>query len=223
MDKPSKLRVLIAEDHPLYAQAIVQSLKAMTFVSKADIAADGEEVLKKIKSGAHYDLLLLDIEMPKKNGVETLKELRAMKSKIKVICISTYDDGAHINTMQQLDVDGYMLKQKATDDELRHAIEQLYAQGYYFPTEIKEKIFDYKYKVKLHLPEKSAGIYLSHKEKEIVKLIAKGFKSKEIGEILNYSVLTVMSYRRSIYKKLGCKKMAAVGIYALKHGLLDEV
>lgn len=197
----NEIKLIIADDHDLFRNGLVELLKKHDDIKIVKSVADGFEFLKVIQQGVDADIVLLDLTMPKMDGFEVLKELKNLEAKIKPIVISMHSTGNYIAKCAKMGAYGYLLK-NTDESELIFAIRTVYRGKKYFSAEISEKMINF-----MSAQSVSDGI-LSKKETEVLGLISKGFTTKEIAAKLFVSTRTIETHRNSILKKLEVKNTA---------------
>ncbi len=214
------LRVLIADDHPFFRNGIHQMLDDQEFKS-IDEAANGEEVLDKLKS-KEYDLVIMDIKMPKMNGIDAARIIKKQYPDVKVLAMSMFDDQPYILKMLKAGARGYVLK-NAGKRELLKAISKLMDGGNYFSKEVSKVMMSQIISGK-PLPsgeDYPEDVSLTRREKEIIRLISEEYTNVQIGEHFGISPRTVDTHRRNLLQKLKVKNTAGLVKYAVKNNLLD--
>ena len=197
----NEIKLIIADDHDLFRNGLVELLKKHNDITIVKSVADGFELLKVIQEDGDADIVLLDLTMPKMDGFEVLKELKNLDATIKPIVISMHSTGNYIAKCAKMGAYGYLLKN--TDEaELISAIRAVHKGKKYFSTEISEKMINF-----MSAQSVSEGV-LSKKETEVLGLISKGFTTKEIAAKLFVSTRTIETHRNSILKKLEVKNTA---------------
>lgn len=217
----NKLRLLIADDHPLFLEGLVSLLKTEKDFSSPLTATDGQQVLDLLKK-EKCDVCILDINMPVLNGIETAKKIRALHPSMKVIVLTTYNDKEFISEMLYAGVSGYVLK-NSTSSELVRAIKEVAAGRTYFSNEVQESIMeDYTSKLR---KERSASntpaVVLTQREIEIVKLLAKEFTNDKIADALHISYRTVETHRKNIMQKTKAQNLAGLIKFAYEQGIIS--
>ncbi len=197
----SEIKLIIADDHDLFRNGIVELLKKHDDIKIVKSVADGFEFLQAIKQGVDADIVLLDLTMPKMDGFEVLKELKNLDATIKPIVISMHSTGNYIAKCVKMGAYGYLLK-NTDEEELIFAIRTVQKGKKYFNSEISEKMINF-----MSAQSVSDGV-LSKKETEVLGLISKGFTTKEIAAKLFVSTRTIETHRNSILKKLEVKNTA---------------
>lgn len=214
-----QINILIADDHPAVRYGIRSIIQLDSRLNVIGEAANGAEVLK-IVSEKPVDLVLLDLNMPGKNGMETTRRLRRKYPAIKVLAFSIYDEQHKVLSMLKAGADGYLLK-AADSNEVVKAIHAVMKGEQYISKEIADKvIYDV---VSGNMPasneEPAESVALSRREEEILSLLANDTSYLEIAKKLNISKRTVDTHRYNISKKLGIKSMAGLIRYAINHNL----
>jgi DNA-binding NarL/FixJ family response regulator len=217
----NKLKLLIADDHPLFLEGLVSLLKAEKDFSPPATATDGQQVLDLLER-ERFDVCILDINMPVLNGIEAAKKIRGSYPSTKVIVLTTYNDKEFISEMLYAGVSGYVLK-NSTSSELVKAIKEVAQGRSYFSSEVHESIMqDYTNKVR---KERSASgepaIVLTQREIEIVKLLAKELTNDKIADTLHISYRTVETHRKNIMQKTKAQNLAGLIKFAYARGIIS--
>lgn len=219
-DKHQKINILIADDHPAVRLGIRSILQLEKNINVMGEAKNGDEVLKMME-GQRADLVLLDLNMPGKNGLETTRKLRKYYPTLKILAFSIYDDQHKVLSMLKSGADGYLLK-AADSNEVVDAITAVMKGDQYISKEIADKvIFDV---VAGNMPptiEETAAEpnALSRREEEILSMLANDNSYSEVAQKLHISKRTVDTHRYNISKKLGIKSIAGLIRYAINHNL----
>jgi DNA-binding NarL/FixJ family response regulator len=210
-----KIRILIADDHPIVRAGFKQVLSETPDLVVADEAGNGQEVLEHLKK-KKYDVVLLDISMPGKNGLEILKELKTDYPKLPVLILSIYPEEQYAIRALKAGAAGYLTKESAPH-ELISAIRKISAGGRYISESLAEKLATY-----LNVDmTKSPHETLSDREHQVMRLIASGKTVSEIAESLNLSVKTISTYRTHILEKMKMKNNAEITLYAVQNKLVE--
>lgn len=209
------IKILIADDHKMFRDGLKQVLEYDREIVVAGEASSGHEVLDQVERD-DYDVLLLDIAMPGLNGLDTLKQLRSLRPKLRVIVVSMYPEQQYAARAIKAGASGYLTKESDTEELIR-AIKKVFGGGKYVSSPIAEKLlFDI---------ERDSGrpphLDLSDREYQILCMIARGRKMSEIADELFLSVKTVSTYRCRILEKMKMKSNAELINYVLKHQLIQ--
>ena len=197
----NEIKLIIADDHELFRNGLVELLKKHDDIKVLKSVADGFEFINVIKEGFDADIVLLDLTMPEMDGFEVLKELKNLNAKIKPIVISMHTVGNYIAKCARMGAYSYLLK-NTDESELILAIRAVYKGKKYFSAEISEKMINF-----MSAQSVSENI-LSKKETEVLGLISKGLTTKEIAAILFVSTRTIETHRNSLLKKFEVKNTA---------------
>lgn len=205
------IRVFIVDDHPVVIEGIRSLLKGQEDIAWAGQAPDAESCLAKLPS-IQADVVLMDINLPDKSGVDLCKDVKSLFPSVKILALSTLNQPSFINKMINSGASGYILK-NASKEELVEAIHCVAAGESYLSEEASQL-------VKTALHQRNGVPYLTRREKEILGLLATGLTTPEIAEKLFVSPWTVDGHRKSIMTKLEVKNTASLIKYAYENGLL---
>lgn len=215
-----KIKIHLADDHQVLIDGLSNLLQTVPNFEVAGSSLDGTTVFNDVVLD-EADILILDISMPKKDGIETLKEFNEKQSACKVIILSSYDDLKIIKEVMKLGAKGYLTKNCAGENIIE-AVNAVYQGQEYFSDAVREKIFNtFKDNPKLNHNAVIENPILSPRELEIIILIALEYSGKEISEKLFISSHTVETHRKNIMKKLNIKSSIGLVKYALKNNLIN--
>jgi DNA-binding NarL/FixJ family response regulator len=211
------IKVLIADDHQLFREGLMNLISSAPDIEVIGEAKDGKEATEKVKT-LNPEVVLIDIGMPKMNGIEATRIIKKQQPEIKIIAVSMHSDRQFVKGVLEAGADGYLLK-NCTYRQLIEAIKSVVEGKKYLSDDITEMV------IKGYLdPEvEVAGNQdeLSERELEILKLYAEGKSTREISEKLFISVKTVGTHKQHIYEKLDLKSNADMVKYAIKEGLIQ--
>ena len=212
------IRVLLADDHEMFLEGLRELLGKADGIELAGLARDGAEAVAAAER-LQPDVALLDMTMPRLNGIQATQKIAAGSPGTKVLVLSMHGDKNLIVESLKAGARGYVLKE-CSSQELCLAI-QTVANGQYYltPAILSTLIGDY-----LRLTEneeQGSDCPLSERELDVLKLLVKGCNAKQIAEQLSISKNTVDTHRRHILDKLGCNSMAELTRYAIREGYLD--
>ncbi len=211
-------RIVLADDHMLLRQGLKRILSERPEFEVVGEAGNGFELLGIIKE-THPDVIVLDISMPKLRGMEAIPEIKRLCEHAKVLVLTMHKDEDYLIQSINVGADGYLLKEDA-DNELYAAIERILQGKIYVSPYFSERLSNDWIQMcrgKKDLPFIEP---LSQREREILKLIAEGKSSKEIGEMLYISTRTVERHRANIMDKLNLRKTADLVRYAFNKGFV---
>ncbi|MDW3191051.1 MAG: response regulator transcription factor [Cytophagales bacterium] len=211
------IKIILADDHELILDGLKLILDQDSRFEVIGEAYDGEELLRKIKAVPELDIVVLDINMPKKDGIQVTREIKATFPEVKVLILSMYNRKEFVKNLVDVGIDGYILK-NAGKKELIKALETLVGGDPYYGEEITKTIMKSYQKNKVF--DNPIDVELSEREKEIVTLIANEMTTAEIADKLFISVYTVDTHRKNILGKLGVKNAAGIMKFALQTGII---
>jgi DNA-binding NarL/FixJ family response regulator len=206
----SSIRVLVADDHTLFREGLCQLLEAEADVTVAGEAQTAEECLRLATELAPH-VVLLDLMLPDRHGLEVLEELVAAGARVIVLTASE-DERDYVEAVR-LGARGLVLKQAASD-RLLEGIRKVYRGEVWLDRRVAAEV-----KRALEAPAGAGRDVLTSRELEIVTLVARGFRNKEIGEKLDISEQTVKNHLHNIFDKLGVSDRLELALYALHHRL----
>lgn len=212
-------RVVIAEDHTILREGLRSLLENESEgYSVVGEAADGLNAIRLVEE-EKPDLLLIDLSMPKMNGLSAIAEIRKRCPKTKMLALTVHKEEEYILEAFRSGADGYCLKD-ADHTELKHAIECVLTGKPFFSPEISEKVLEGYLEGRRTLKTETSWDTLTQRERDVLKLIGEGFKNKQIAEYLCISPKTVEKHRANIMNKLNLHNAASLTSYAIEKGLV---
>ena len=213
----SKLRIMLADDHETVREGLKMIVNAQDDMEVVGFAGDGREAVAKAQE-LLPDVLVMDISMPKLNGLKATEKLREACPQVKVLTLSRHADDGYIRELLAAGACAYVLKQSAPG-ELIHAIRAVAAGGKYIDPKLAAKVMD-NYSERAVRGE--AKTTLTDRESEILRLIALGYSNKEIAARLVLSVKTVEVHKANAMRKLNITSRIDLVRYAIFQGWLQE-
>lgn len=214
MKRASPFRVLIADDHQLIREGLKRALIELWHVRHVEEASTAQEVLDRVNTQP-LDIVILDIQLPGRSGLEVLKEIRRDHPTLPVLVLSMFPEDQFAVRVIRAGADGYLTKASAMN-ELIQALDTIRQGKKYINARVAEKLFDAVQRPSdLPLHEQ-----LSDREQEVFQWIASGKTVGEIAHQLCLSVKTVSTYRSNILRKLSVKNNSQIIRYAVEHGLM---
>ena len=211
------IQVFIVDDHPIVRRGLRSSLADLPDIKVIDEASDGAEAISKVRA-SKPDVVLLDISMPGKTGLEVLKQLHAEMPAIRVLILSTYPEKQYAMRCFGSGAAGYLTKESAPE-ELVTAIRRVAEGRKYVSASLAELLA-----TEIHSdPVKMAHEYLSDREFEVLCLIGRGKTVSQIAKILSLSLPTINTYRSRILDKMNLQSSAQLIHYVLENKLVDKV
>lgn len=218
--KTCKKKMIIVEDHQLLREGLKTMICGFENIEIVDEAEDGLEAMRKIRK-MQPDMILLDLSMPKMDGISIMKEVKSQFPAIKILVLTIHEVDHYVLEAFDAGADGYCVK-NASRKELEVAIKSVADGKRYVSPGITASILDGYIDGRKKLREKSIWDTVTQREREILKLIAEGYLNKEIAEFLNISIKTVEKHRSNIMKKLDLHNVASLTAYAIERGLISQ-
>lgn len=214
------IKTALVDDHALFREGITLLLSRVDEIELIFDVSSGEELMEKLKTKIP-DVLLLDLDMPGMNGIDTYKMVHDRYPEVRVLVLTMHKEERMIAYLMELGVNGYLLKD--TDrEELTKAIVTVCEEGMYFNDRTAQAMLGgLKRKTKTP-PKLGQEIILSRREQQVLELIAEGFSNKEIGEKLFISTRTVDGHRTSLLQKFNVHNTAKLIMEAVRKGFLPE-
>lgn len=217
-----KIRIYLADDHQILIDGISSLLQTIPDFEVVGFSLNGKNLFDEVSQNK-IDILILDINMPQKDGIAVIKEFADKGFPCKVIILSSYDDLKLIKEIMKLGASGYLTKQCAGEN-IVEGIQAVSRGEEYFCETVREKIF---YNVtkdnpKLNRITSNLNSLLTGRELEIITLISLEYSGKEISEQLFISTNTVETHRKNIMKKLKLKNIIGLVKYAIKNNLIKS-
>jgi len=208
------IEVLIADDHTIVREGLKKILAETADIIATGEASNGQEVLSKIRTH-RYDVVLLDISLPGRSGLDVLKQIKSEQPKLPILVLSMYPEEQYGVRVLRAGASGYLTKESAPD-ELIGAIRRVSTGRKYISPSLAERL---AYNLGID-SEKQPHETLSDREYEVLCMIAAGKTVKEIANEMSLSVKTISTYRARILEKMNMKTNAELTHYAIQNGLL---
>ena len=216
--KPA-IRILVADDHAIFRDGLRKLLEVTDEVEIVGEASNGVECTKMLAK-LKPDILLLDLRMPEKDGLGVLEEVNFESLPTRVIVLTAAEDDRDVVRAMRLGARGVVLKQSASDLLLK-SIRKVNDGEIWLDNRMTAEVID-AFKKSSESGQRREKPLLSDREKEIVQLVAQGFRNREIGEKLFISEQTVKNHLHNIFDKLGVSDRLELALYAIHHRLIDQ-
>jgi DNA-binding NarL/FixJ family response regulator len=213
------IRVGIADDHKIFRKGVILSLRQYTNISFVMEAENGDDLLEQLKTN-QPDIILLDLRMPGKDGIETTKEISKRYPNIKILIITMFEDERYVSHLMENGANGYLLK-NSEPAEIKKAIMEAFVRGYYLSNFVNRILLKKSSARIKNAPSLNNEIVISEREKEVVSLICREFTATEIAEKLSISPRTVESIKDRLMERFGLKNTAGLVFFAVKNELID--
>lgn len=213
------IRILVADDHAIFRDGLRKLLEVTDEVEIIGEASNGVECTKMLQK-LKPDILLLDLRMPEKDGLGVLEEVNFDTLPTRVIVLTAAEDDRDVVRAMRLGARGVVLKQSASDLLLK-SIRKVNDGEIWLDNRMTAEVID-AFKKSSESGQRREKPLLSDREKEIVQLVAQGFRNREIGEKLFISEQTVKNHLHNIFDKLGVSDRLELALYAIHHRLIDQ-
>lgn len=217
MKRASKktIRILVVDDHPVVRRGLVSCLAEHSRLEVAGEASDGEEAVRKAIE-LRPDLMLVDINMPRMDGLQVTEALQRAAPRVRVVILSIHNKPEYVQRVMKAGARGYVLKDTAPEELIR-ILELIHSGEVFFSPEVAQTALN-----QLVSPrgKTSGATQLSRREREVLMLVARGQANKEIASELGVSVRTVETHRERVMHKLNLHSVAALTRFAIAQGLI---
>lgn len=215
-----KVKVFIVEDHQLFREGLKSLLARKENLEVVGEAEDGLKAVSGIRK-KQPDLVLLDLSMPRMSGISVIKEARRLFPDIKILSLTIHETDQYVLEAFEAGTNGYCVKD-ASREELMMAIESTLEGKTYISPGIATTVLQGFLEGRQTIKDKSTWETVTQREREILKLLAEGYKNKEIADLLNISIKTVETHRSNIMNKLDLHNVAALTAFAIDKGLVEQ-
>lgn len=214
-----QIRVGIADDHKIFRKGVILSLRQYTNISFVLEAENGEELIEKL-AVEQPDVVLMDLRMPGKDGIDTTKEVSRRFPDIKILILTMYEDERFVSHLMENGANGYLLK-NADPVEIKKAILEVMVRGYYLNNFVNRVLLKKSTAKNKIIPSLNSEIVLSDKEKEVIQLLCMEYTASEIAQKMEISTRTVESIKDRLMERFGTKNTAGLVFFAVKNNLID--
>ncbi len=216
---PNPIRIMLADDHTIVRQGLARLLEEQRDLKVVGEAVNGQVAIEKAEK-LRPDVIIMDIAMPRMNGIEAAKRIRKLLPETKIIILSMYSHEHYIHELLECGVSGYLLKDAGGQDIIKAIRAALKNETFLSPSISKKVVDSYLSPTK---SSSKAELYkqLSNREREVFQLIAEGHSTREIADMLCVSISTIKSHKAKIMEKLGIKSSVKLVHFAIQLGLVD--
>jgi DNA-binding NarL/FixJ family response regulator len=214
-----EIRVAIADDHKIFRKGVILSLRHysnLKFVLEAD---NGQQLLERIEESKPH-VILMDLRMPVKDGVETTKYISAHYPEIFVLVLTMHEEEKFVIHLMENGANGYLLK-SSDPVEIKKAIIDVMEKGYYLSNFVNRILLKKSQNRNKPIPSLTRELEVSDREKEVIYYICLEFTSQEIGEKMGISSRTVESIKERLMERFGIKNAAGLVFFAVKNNLIE--
>lgn len=209
----------IADDHKIFRKGVILSLRPYTNIKFVLEAENGDELLAGLPEAAP-DVILMDLRMPQKDGIETTKIVSKQYPNIYVLVLSMHEDERFVSHLMENGANGYLLK-NAEPQEIRKAIVDVHEKGYYLNNFVNRILIKKAHAKQKTIPSLTNEITISDKEREVLRYICMEFTAQEIAQKMEISPRTVEAIKDRLMERFGTKNTAGLVFFAVKNNLVD--
>lgn len=217
------IKVAIADDHKIFRKGVILSLRPYTNLKFVLEAENGQELIDQlatIPDEEKPEVILMDLRMPQKDGIETTKYVAKQYPSIHIIALTMYEDERFVSHMMEIGANGYLLK-SADPGEIKKAIMEVKAKGYYLNNFVNRILLKKSHARQKVVPSLTNEITLTERERDVIKYICMEFTAQEIAQKLEVSPRTVEAIKDRLMERFGAKNTAGLVFYAVKNNLID--
>jgi len=213
------IKVAIADDHKIFRKGVILSLRPYSAIKFVQEAENGQELLDGL-AVSEPDVVLMDLRMPQKDGIETTKIIAKQYPSIHIIALTMYEDERFVSHMMEIGANGYLLK-SADPSEIKRAIIEVATKGYYLNNFVNRILLKKSHVRTKIVPSLNTEITLNEREREVVRYICMEFTAQEIAQKIDVSPRTVEAIKDRLMERFGAKNTAGLVFFAVKNNLID--
>jgi DNA-binding NarL/FixJ family response regulator len=215
----SEIKVAIADDHQIFRKGVILSMRPDTNIKFVMEAENGEDLISKIPDSMP-DVVLCDLKMPVKDGIDATKIITKLYPNIRVIILTMYEDERFVGHLMDCGAAGYLLK-STEPGEIKRAIMDVTRTGFYLNPFVNKVLIKKNYAKQKFNPSLSSEIVLSEREKEVLTLVCMEFTAQEIATKMDISARTVEAIKDRLMERFGVKNSVGLVFFAMKNSLID--
>jgi DNA-binding NarL/FixJ family response regulator len=213
------IKVAIADDHKIFRKGVILSLRQYTNIKFVQEADNGQELINGLTE-SNPDIILMDLKMPVKDGIETTKHVNKHFPAIRIIILTMYEDERFVGHLMDSGANGYLLK--STDPaEIKKAIYDVMRTGFYLNNFVNKILIKKNYSKQKFNPNLNSEIVISEREKEVLTLVCMEYTAQEIAQKMEISARTVEAIKDRLMERFGVKNSVGLVFYSMKNSLID--
>lgn len=214
-----QIKVAIADDHQIFRKGVILSMRPYTNIKFIFEADNGEELLNKIKE-EEPDVVLCDLKMPIKDGIDATKQIARDYPRIRVIILTMYEDERFVGHLMDCGAAGYLLK-STEPAEIKKAILEVVKSGFFLNPFVNKVLIKKNYSKQKFNPSLTSEVVISEREKEVLTLVCMEYTAAEIAQKMDISSRTVEAIKDRLMERFGVKNSVGLVFYAMKNQLID--
>jgi DNA-binding NarL/FixJ family response regulator len=215
----SQIKVAIADDHQIFRKGVILSLRQYPSIKFVQEAENGEELLAGIEA-SQPDVILMDLRMPGKDGVETTKIISKKYPHIHILILTMYEDERFVIHLMENGANGYLLK-NSEPAEIKKAILEVHVKGYYLNNFVNRILLKKSHQKAKAIPSLNSEIQISEKERQVIRLVCMEYTAQEIAKEMEISPRTVEAIKDRLMERFGVKNSVGLVFFAMKNSLID--
>jgi len=213
------IKVAIADDHKIFRKGVILSLRPYHNIKFVLEAENGEELIQGVEA-AQPDIVLMDLKMPVKDGIETTKYLNKHFPSIRILILTMYEDERFVGHLMDSGANGYLLK--STDpEEIKQGIMDVMRTGFYLNNFVNRVLIKKNYAKQKFNPNLNTEVTISEREKEVLSLVCMEYTAQEIAQKMDISSRTVEAIKDRLMERFGVKNSVGLVFFAMKNSLID--
>lgn len=213
------IKVAIADDHKIFRKGVILSLRPYNNIKFVQEAENGQELIDGL-AASQPDVILMDLRMPLKDGIETTKFIAKSYPDIYILALTMFEDERFVSHMMEIGANGYLLK-SADPQEIKQAIVEVCTKGYYLNNFVNRILLKKSHAKNRAIPNLNSDATLTDRERDVIKYICMEFTAHEIAQKLEVSPRTIEAIKDRLMERFGAKNTAGLVFFAVKNNLID--
>ena len=213
------VKVAIADDHKIFRKGVILSLRQYTNIKFVQEAENGQELIDGLEE-SNPDIVLLDLKMPVKDGIETTKYINKHFPSVRIIILTMYEDERFVGHLMDSGANGYLLK-STEPAEIKKAISDVMRTGFYLNNFVNKILIKKNYSKQKFNPNLNSEVVISEREKEVLTLVCMEYTAQEIAQKMDISARTVEAIKDRLMERFGVKNSVGLVFFAMKNSLID--
>ena len=213
------IKVAIADDHKIFRKGVILSLRPYNNIKFVQEADNGQELIDGLPV-SQPDVILMDLRMPLKDGIETTKVIAKAYPHIFILALTMFEDERFVSHMMEIGANGYLLK-SADPQEIKQAIIEVSSKGYYLNNFVNRILLKKSHTRHKTIPNLNSEFTVTDRERDVIKYICMEFTAQEIAQKMELSPRTVEAIKDRLMERFGAKNTAGLVFFAVKNNLID--
>jgi len=213
------VKVAIADDHKIFRKGVILSLRQYTNIKFVQEAENGQELIDGLIE-SNPDIVLMDLKMPVKDGIETTKYINKHFPSVRIIILTMYEDERFVGHLMDSGANGYLLK-STEPAEIKKAISDVMRTGFYLNNFVNKILIKKNYSKQKFNPNLNSEVVISEREKEVLTLVCMEYTAQEIAQKMEISARTVEAIKDRLMERFGVKNSVGLVFYSMKNSLID--